>query len=203
MRQFKSVIRQWPVYVLLMCLVGMFAYQTYAMRSMREMVQVPQAIAGTVDIPRLFNQMNFKAEADAELQALANKLDAEAKRKRDQIEQLQADLELLESDGAAAKAAEVELLQATFEFELQVQYAQNKLENEKAKSLKRIYKHIREAAAAVADKHGVNVVMVDDSVGDIRGSTEAEVNREISARRLLYADQSVDITDLVLEELNR
>ncbi len=54
----------------------------------------------------------------------------------------------------------------------------------------------------LAEQEGYALVVVDDSIVDFQSGTEADMMRQISARRMLYASPRVDITDALIMQMN-
>ena len=52
--------------------------------------------------------------------------------------------------------------------------------------------------------NGYDIVLVDDTVAELpEDTTEAETMRQISARRMLYANPQVDISDELIVRMNQ
>ena len=45
-------------------------------------------------------------------------------------------------------------------------------------------------------------VLVDDTIPELEPSTADLMQKQISARRMIYANQSFDITDIILARMN-
>ena len=77
------------------------------------------------------------------------------------------------------------------------------LDARKALTLRRIYADIKGAVMEYSEEHGVDIVFVDDSISRIPVTTEEETQRQISARRMLYASREIDITDAIIDRMNQ
>ena len=77
-----------------------------------------------------------------------------------------------------------------------------KLDIEKAITHKRVYLAIKEAARAVGAEMGYDIIFVNDSLSGIASGTELDVRRQIEARRMLYVNQEIDLTDLIVARMN-
>ena len=70
------------------------------------------------------------------------------------------------------------------------------------------HRNLRREAARVAENEGYAMVMVDDTVGEIsttpgtQMSLQQQVLEQITNRRLLYATNTVDISDQIVVRMN-
>jgi Skp family chaperone for outer membrane proteins len=83
-------------------------------------------------------------------------------------------------------------------------FAEAKRNVSNARVLRRIYENVRKAVAELAQHEGWDLVILDDTVVELpRETTETEMTRQISARRLLYAAKQIDVTEDVIAHMNR
>jgi hypothetical protein len=54
----------------------------------------------------------------------------------------------------------------------------------------------------MATSNGYDLVLVNDSLAEIPPGTEEELNRQISARRILFANPRIDLTDELIAYMN-
>ncbi len=155
-----------------------------------------------IDIERVFENLQIRAMADQELNALAGSFDDAAQAKRQKIVTQEEELEILAKGSETYAQAEQELLQLGYEYRGYLEFAKQKLERRKARILGEIYEQIREGAKELSQQHGFDYVMVNDSLGSLAANSEAEMNRQISARRMLFATNEFDATDLLIERMN-
>jgi len=71
----------------------------------------------------------------------------------------------------------------------------------KQRAMLRIYNHIRDASAELADRDGYGLVIMDDSAIPIPADSR-DVLGDISARRVLYASSTLDITQMLIDYMN-
>lgn len=190
----------WPAVLIAVMFVSFAGYQTFALRTFE--APSPTAIA-TVDLERLFNQLDERDAADVKLQQLVEKLQADSNSMIEDIESLEADLEIHDSTSRAFQESMEKLSLKTLEYQAFVEFSRRRVDVEKAVTLKRIYVNIKMAAEQEARDRGYDIVFVDDSLGEIPPADEAETTRQISARRMLYASPEIDLTDQLLERMNR
>jgi Skp family chaperone for outer membrane proteins len=179
-------------------LVTLIAHQTLATAA----APTGPSVVATLDLERLFDGLDGRARADADLQAMAEELDAEGVAKRDAIDALKAEMEIYAIGSDKYNEAMEALSLMVLEFEAFMEFGRRKIDVEKALSIKRIYIDIRDGVRNVAQNNGYDVVLVDDSVVQMPSGSEADVKRNISARRILYANPTIDITDELIQFMN-
>jgi Skp family chaperone for outer membrane proteins len=154
------------------------------------------AVVASVDLERVFNSIDLQAKTEARLKAVAVDLDAQRKKLRDGIEELQAELESFQPGSTA------QLEVAIAEFRAFEGFARAKAEAEQAKAMRQIYMSIRDAAMELAKERGWDYVMVDDSIPTIEPTDSQRMLQQISSRRFLYANPSFDVTNDLIAKLN-
>ena len=87
-----------------------------------------------------------------------------------------------------------------------LEYDRNRLlvsmDQDKVKGWRELYAYIRSAALRVAERRGLDAVLVANrSLPE--GKTEEEIVMQISLRSVLHFDEGIDVTDDVIAELNR
>jgi Skp family chaperone for outer membrane proteins len=174
-------------------------YQSFAVR---QVAASRPANVAWIDIERVFEGLSERALADQQLTSLAEKFDASAQAMKQKAITMEEELEILAPGSGDYKQAEEMLLQKSYEYRGYMEFAKQKLELRKAQILGRIYEDIRAGAQQLSQQHGFDYVMVNDSLGSMSANTEAEMNRQISARRILFATSDFDATDLLIEHLN-
>ncbi|TVQ53361.1 MAG: hypothetical protein EA377_08105 [Phycisphaerales bacterium] len=200
MRQKSRRFVNWPAVLIAVMFVSFAGYQTYALRGMES--PKPTAVA-TVDLERLFNQLDEREAADRELQRLVENLQSDGDAMVREIERLEEELEMYDSTSRAYQETLNKLSLKGMEYRAFVEFTRRRIDVEKAVTLKRIYVSIKMAASEDAKERGYDIVFVDDSLGEIPPAGEQETTRQISARRMLYASSEIDLTDQLLERMNR
>ena len=160
------------------------------------------AVVASVDLERVFNSIDLQAKTEARLKAVAVDLDAQRKKLRDGIEELQAELESFQPGSTAQLEVATRIEEAIAEFRAFERFARAKAEAEQAKAMRQIYMSIRDAAMELAKERGWDYVMVDDSIPTIEPTDSQRMLQQISSRRFLYANPSFDVTNDLIAKLN-
>ena len=134
-----------------------------------------------IDLSRTFSEYNKTKEYDKGLSAKENVYTAERDKKVSEIKQLQDKMNLLSDKEKEAKKSDLEAKVNAFrEFDSQKQMDLRKEQDEK---MKEILKDIEEAVKKYSEKEGFTLVFND--------------------RVLIYQNKSLDITDKIIEIVNK
>lgn len=160
------------------------------------------ATVGIVNLESVFNQSHLWANRQADLKDLETQLDTELTARRDKVKELEDELTSFVPGSASAVKLQAEVNTAVSEFTAFKQWATLRLEAARAKSLRATYEEIQKSAKAFAQKYGIDIVLVDDSIPGMTPGSSANTVQQISARRVLFATEEFDISDDLLAELN-
>jgi Skp family chaperone for outer membrane proteins len=161
-------------------------------------------IVATVDLERLFNNLDLRQAGEDRVAALGGQFDKQLEELRGRIESLQADLENFERGGEDWLRINDTVQSTISEYRAIEQYAQLKIEAERSKAMKGVYETIKTeiTSFAAAQTPPIDFVLIDDTVPELEPSTADAMLKQISARRMIYATSQFDITDAVLARMN-
>jgi Skp family chaperone for outer membrane proteins len=186
-------------------LVGIATFMVLAGAS-RLMFAPPTSppLVATIDLERLFNGLDIQKTEGARVDAVAVKYDTQLDGLRGQIENLQAELENFEQGGEAWLKTSRDAEAAIGEYQAIEQFARLKVEAERAKSMRNVYERIKSEIEtfAKAQTPPLDLVLIDDTIPVLEPSTAEAMQKQISARRMIYASSAFDITDILLERIN-
>jgi Skp family chaperone for outer membrane proteins len=191
----------WPALGLLLVIAGLLVVQARAFNAMQSL---QPAVIATVDLEQVFSGLGEYVEANDRLQVLGNELDAERERRREQITMLEEERELYAPGSEKQQETDERIALKSYQLQAYIEWAGRKLEAEKAHVLRELYGRVRDAIDDMARENGYDVVFVDDTVVDIqRTGSEQETMRQISARRMLYTNETIDVTQAVIDRMNQ
>ncbi|MCH8210412.1 MAG: OmpH family outer membrane protein [Planctomycetes bacterium] len=160
------------------------------------------AVIGFVDLQKVFNLSNKRAEAQAELEALGQQLDDREEVLRQEIKTLQADLKLLVPGTPKHDEAEKKLLAAVADLRAWIEFKAAKLDAKTAQRRTQVYDEIVLAATEFAEQHNIDFILTDDSIFELRPGSDVQVVQQMSLRRIVYANPQFDITDELIAWIN-
>lgn len=161
------------------------------------------AVLASVDLERLYNALDRQAEADAEVQRFTDQLNAQTEQMRRAIDDLRVDLDSFQPGSADYKRLQDELELAAMNFRAQVEFNKSKIEAKRAELIRNIYNQIKEAISSYAQANGIDAVYLDDSKPPIELADPQRTMQQISARRMLYSADALDITDALIQVMNQ
>lgn len=167
----------------------------------------PQTHVATVDLSKVFERIEANAPWEVELNALADRLNQEAGSRQDAI-QRQLDQATATEDPKEAQRIRDAAALMKLELEEWAGLKRLELDRERALMWRTMYRSIREQVTALAKADGWDLVLVNDSLGDLKIAEEANISREqqiltqILNRRLLYASEITDITEQLIVRIN-
>ena len=162
---------------------------------------VPPTVMGTIDLPRVLEALDeWKAEV-ARSTAAGESFQAELIKRRDNLDALAADLDDFVVGTKQYEGAEHAIKKASIDIRAFMSLADLREARTKQRAILRIYNHIREGTSAVSQQEGYGIVLMDDSAIPI-SEESSDVLGDISARRVLYASPTLDVTDSIILHLN-
>ena len=161
-------------------------------------------IVATIDIERLFDNLDLLQEQEKNVEKVGASFDEQLETLRGRVEELQADLENFEPGGEKWLQVNQDVEQTVSEFRAIEQFSKLKFEAERSKAMRTVYEAIKAEMAEFCSSQDppIDYVLVDDTIPELEPSTADLMQKQISARRMIYANQSFDITDIILARMN-
>lgn len=162
----------------------------------------PTTVA-VIDIDRLSTSLEeFKVPREQFI-SKQNTWTEELKGLQTRLASLDEELELIPEDNMDARINKV-IQRTTVESEIKTksQLFQQASDLEQAKLFSRMYDKIEDGASRIAQRDGVDVVLVDDRIFKIPANNRAAQADLLNSKKVLYASESVDLTDELLTMLN-
>jgi Skp family chaperone for outer membrane proteins len=163
----------------------------------------------TVELRRVIEGLDQRAAAEAELQLMGQGILDEDDRRQSELQAMRAEIESIpESDEAARLAMQEDAALRELEYRAWRQFAFEQLDIEKSLLLRDLDRSVKDAIRELADANGYDIVLTTDAGDELmvsaeaRASREAQVRQQMISRRVLYANDMVDITDELIERMN-
>ena len=155
-----------------------------------------------VDMDKLFKEFQQTKEFNDRLSTKQEKFRQEAKTKVDRIELLRAELENFNPGSKDYQQRDDQLLILATEFEAFNKLSGERLKREFREWTENIYQQLLDTVGQVAQQLGYDLVLYMDSVEIQQGDDFAAVLAKIRQRKVLYARESINITQQVLKTAN-
>lgn len=162
----------------------------------------PATRSATVDIVKIFNDFQQTKDLNDELSKRGDGLKKEIGDKRKILENKRTELEAFKQDSPDYNKRFQELMKQDIEFTTWGQYMQAQVEAEHRVWLKRTYQQIIDAVKQISKERGIDVVMYSDAPA-IEGENLEAMRDNIRRRKIIWSDTQMDITEPVLQRLNR
>ncbi len=196
----KHIKKQtYNIYAIALIIVVSMAWQSQANR---KFAPLTPAILVSVDFERVFSSLEERVYEESKVQAFVAKMTEDIESKRLHIESYEQEFELYEPGSDKWEELLQEQQLEVLEYQAQVEYRNIRATREESKGMRRIYEHIKEASSALAKESGWDYVMVNDAAFSLPEGDNVDMGAQISSRRMLYANPSFDVTDILIEYMN-
>jgi Skp family chaperone for outer membrane proteins len=208
MQQMKPLTKRISLVTALIALGGTVAMVCQAGAS-RIMSAQPSVVV-TVNLSAVLEKLDQRAQAAVSLKAMTDAFKAEDDRRKAEITELGNQLNAMQEQTEDPKRAELQEITAgkLLEYQAWLRFATSKSDLEEALVMKDLYRTIKDAVKALADAEGYDIVMVDDSQGELSTTDDSkmpravQIKQQIVARRTLFVSPRVDITDHLITRMN-
>lgn len=174
----------------------------------RVMLAPPTSVV-TVNLPMVLEKLDERVRAELRLKSMAEEMQSEDEEWQERIKAKQAALnDVPEADLAKRQKLGEELALMVLEFEAWRRFATESVDIEKSLLLRDLDYSVKRAIKELAEANGYDIVMMDDTGQQLAVNPESQIPRELQvkqqmvARRLLYVNPAVDITDQLIERMN-
>ncbi|KKM91665.1 hypothetical protein LCGC14_1226230 [marine sediment metagenome] len=171
-------------------------------RSSAQAPAPPVTRVGVCDVGAIFNGYAKRDDLNAQLEANRKRANAEDKRRAKGIEAVEKVMQELKKGSKQFKDRLKQLEKLTIERSVWRQYAEKAFLAEHRQMMEQLYRELLAAIAQTAKAKGFDVIMYREQV-DIASQTTTELYKKIAQRKCLYYNPGVDITQQVLDRLNR
>ena len=163
-------------------------------------------IVAVVDIEEVIGGLEQRADAERKLQTRAAKIQADGDEWKSRLSEAERAMQTAEGS-AAQREAIVAFKDLEFQYEAKMAYWNDILERDRVKLWQSVFTTLREEIRKISEARGWDVVVADDSSVEFFPSREAPLEAQYKQfmrnRRILYAGQPVDATDIILDQMNR
>lgn len=161
-------------------------------------------IVATIDIERLFGNLDLLDIQEKGVDKVASTFDQQLQTLRGKIEELQAELENFEQGGESWLQINQNVERTISEYRAIEQFGKLKVEAERSKAMRSVYESMKTEIAefSASQDPPIDYVLIDDTIPDLEPSTADAMQKQISARRMIYATKSFDITDIIMARMN-
>lgn len=165
------------------------------------MAPQPPVIA-LVNLESVVNKLDEVDARKADLDRFATERQQKITELQKKFEELRTTLQILPKDSPEAKQAVEDLLRLQMTAEFENKLSGELLDQKKGEIQAELFEKTRDAVDRIARQRGYNLVLSHDGDIEILRGQEIQVQRQLANRRILFADQSLDISAEVLQMMN-
>jgi Skp family chaperone for outer membrane proteins len=161
----------------------------------------PTAVA-ICDVVSVYNNYDRARDLTEEFNRRREEMERQAAQRAQRIEQLSDVLSGLKVGSKTYEEKVQEMMKLRMEGEAWASLKQRMAEREHRQLTQEMYEEIVAVISAVARQRGYDLVLHRDTI-PLESRSSGELLNKIAQRKVLYARKAVDITDVVLELVNR
>ena len=166
----------------------------------------PPTVVVTFNIGEVLSELTEKADSEAKLQTLINKIQDGLKERSDKIAALRESVSSADEEDKTSLVDQLE--QITLEGISYKRFAELQVDNERSLMLRDMYIKIKESVVLIAEENGYDIVLISDVDREVTFSVNSQVPREtqvleqIGFQRAVYTSSQIDITEQIVTHMN-
>ncbi len=160
-------------------------------------------LSATVDFSRVLSEHQGMDAMQAELETIARESQDKLDGMREALDQLRGELMVYAKGSKDALKKEADLERKKLEFDIAGRNLQFELDNRKAEILQAACGEVEEAVGKYCREHGIDIVFAAPySVRKVKSSDPTDFLKWLSEVDVVWADDSLDITDAIITIVN-
>jgi len=159
------------------------------------------AWVGVVDLVRVFNDFEQTKALNAELDRYKSGIASEQQSREEKLSVERQTLQGFAPDSAEYKQRSKAFKKMMIDYQAWLTVEREVLKEEHFRWIERTYRTITDAIAQVAQSKGVQVVLTREEL-DTSVADATVLQKQILNRKVIYYDQTLDLTDTVLTVIN-
>lgn len=184
-------------------LVGAAAVATRPATAQNGATAMPPARIGTVDIEKVLQNLNEFAQVNVNSKNKNQARQVQVDELTKGIEGIEGKLNVMKKDDPARRDLLVQRAEMEVQRRARLEGMQRMINLENGEALRGIYRKVMAEAQILAQKQGLEMVLMDDRAIDVpEFATEGEVNAIIQVKRVLWAAPTLDVTTALVSQMN-
>ncbi len=159
-------------------------------------------IIATVDLERLYTGLDEHKAGEKRLEETAKELAAKSEKLGLAVQSLQSELENFKPDSPGFFETSSKIEDAIGKFKAYDGFSRLKFEGEKNRLLKNTYETIKSSLGDICKAQQIDAVFLDDATPPFDPKDTRPVMTQISGRRMLWINPAIDISDIVIKQMN-
>lgn len=157
---------------------------------------------GVVNLNKVFEQYSKRKELEDDFRDIRTKAESTLKDKQEEAVSLREEIQLLEPGSVARKKKEVELEKLLLYLQVEDEVARKNLAKAEKDFYEELFQDINLAVDEIGKKEGFDLILKKEDI-EAKSADLLELRLKIGIGTVLYFSNVLDITDKVVENLNR
>lgn len=204
----KTVTKRISLTLVLLA-VGITGVLAYTTGAAGRLAGRPSVVV-TVRLKAVMESLNQWATSQAAMTKMAQGFKAEDDKYTAELKPMETDLKAEQDQPDSQEKRDLQELfaQKMLDYQAWLRVTKTRVEIEKSLLLQNLYKNIKDEVKNMASAEGFDIVLVDDSQGELgidpesRLPRDAQILQQVAARRMLYANPDLDITNDLITRMN-
>lgn len=160
-------------------------------------------VVACVDLEKVYRSLDQLKASETRSAELLKELRTKVDVLTDTVRGMQEELDAFQPGSTAYKDAENRAILKLGDLSAMQGFVELKMESERANTLRDAYIKVRETCAALSKEQGIDLVLIDDTIPPVTPANLEGTMQQINGRRMLYSNSALDITDLLIEHMNK
>lgn len=156
---------------------------------------------GVVDLNRVFDQYAKRKLLDKQLKELEKSYESMMSKKRDTIQNIMIEIELLDMGSESRIKKEEALHKSRIDTEVFAKFAEQNLLKKYKDFFALIYKDVSKATKRFGKENGYDLILKNEEP-EFNSSDMSDLQFKIGIKSILYYSDAIDITPLIIEDIN-
>lgn len=157
---------------------------------------------GVVNLNKVFDQYDKRKELENDFRDIRNRSEEVLKAKQDEAMALRDEIQLLDPGSAARKKKEEDMEKLLLYLQIEDEVARKNLTKAEKEFYEELFQDINAVVEEVGKKEGFDLILKKEDI-DTKSADLVELRLKIGIGTVLYFSNALDVTDKVVESLNR
>lgn len=157
---------------------------------------------GVVNLNKVFDQYDKRKELENDFRDIRTRSEEVLKTKQDEAMALRDEIQLLEAGSTARKKKEEDMEKLLLYLQIEDEVARKNLAKAEKDFYEELFQDINTVVEEVGKKEGFDLILKKEDV-DTKSADLVELRLKIGIGTVLYFSNALDVTDKVVESLNR
>jgi Skp family chaperone for outer membrane proteins len=156
----------------------------------------------TVDLLKAFQGMQQRTDSDNEINTMRTNLIAEGDKLKAKLDEATKELSLFTAETPEMRMQQEKVLRAAGALAAHNEFIERRLAMEGRLKTLSIYNNLKKAIELYAKENGIGLVLMAEEPNLPESQSAQELNMKISLKKVLYVEETLDITKQIIDRAN-